>query len=196
MAILYACCRCRFFLYAVVASIFFFIINCKSDCKSANAALMVSVRSCLVSSIVSTIISTIAVAVGSYFGVSSGLLLLVSFVGVGFCGFFFSVVGVCFVGVGVVVVGGVAAATNAETGSYVGLSCFLLLLFVLISVLRGVRLFLLDALPGGLHGVLGSVVVVFRDVGVVVVGAAAVATIAGEEVLYFCLLSVLLSLFL
>ena len=39
-------------------------------------------------------------------------------------------------------------------------------------------------------------VVVFRGVSVVVVGAAAVATIAGEEVSYFCLLSFLLLLFL
>ena len=72
--------------------------------------------------------------------------------------FFFSVVD--FVGGGVVgvvgVVGGVAAAaTNAETGLYVGLSFFLLLfllLLILISVLLVVPLFLLNSPSGGLSG--------------------------------------------
>ena len=59
MAILYACCRCRFLLYAVVVSMCFISIDRRSELKSANAALTVTARSCLVSSTISTIIESL-----------------------------------------------------------------------------------------------------------------------------------------
>ena len=92
---------------------------------------MVSARSYLVSSNVSSIISTIAVVVGSYVGVSSGLLFMaVSFVGsVSFCDVVVVIAAAIATGVDlrasskamicVVFVGsGAAVATNALAGSY------------------------------------------------------------------------------
>ena len=135
MAILYACCRCRFFLYAVVASIFFLIIDLRSERKSANAAVILSARPCLVSSIISSIVSTITFVVESHFGLLLVFLLLLVLLDVD--SFFFSVVGVGFVGVGGV--GGVAAAaaTNAEqrvTRRFIILFIVVFLVFIDIGI--------------------------------------------------------------
>ena len=78
--LLYACCWFLFFSYAaVVASIFLLLVMCCTiiDWISANAAMRVSSKACLVSFIISTnacavssIVSTIACVLESYFGLS------------------------------------------------------------------------------------------------------------------------------